>query len=203
MSSVEMFMGLKEGDLESLVENCGDTSQTYLHPIARSLFPQMLAALDCLAFHNLIHRDVKPQNILYALQPNGKYQFQLCDFGLCTNVAESVTQAGTEMYMAPEIYQGCLSTKSDVWSLFVTLLWTLDVGQFRQQNFLSTTATWEAILHAALMVDPFSRIPEMVEINVDHRASAAQILVKHYGGEGLTTPLNQIPALSSNHTIDH
>jgi serine/threonine protein kinase len=43
--------------------------------IANSVFPQMLQALDCIAWKGIIHRDVKPENILYISQLGGQYQF--------------------------------------------------------------------------------------------------------------------------------
>jgi serine/threonine protein kinase len=63
-------MGLKEGTLESLVESGADASA-----IANFVFPQMLQALDCIAWKGIVHRDVKPENILYVSQPDGQYQF--------------------------------------------------------------------------------------------------------------------------------
>jgi serine/threonine protein kinase len=62
-------MGLKEGTLESLVESGADAPA-----VANSAFPQMLQALDCIAWKGIVHRDVKPENILYGSQPDGQYQ---------------------------------------------------------------------------------------------------------------------------------
>ena len=42
-----------------------------------------------------------------------------------------------------------------------------------------------------------SRIQEMAIVNPERRASAAQMLVKCYNGVGLSTPRNQVPALTS------
>ena len=123
-------MGLKEGTLESLVESGADASA-----IADSVFPQMLQALDCIAWKGIVHRDVKPENILYISQPDGQYQFQLGDFGLCNYIINAATFTGTRLYMAPEMFrEGDQTHKVDVWSLFVTMLWTLDAGEFRQMS---------------------------------------------------------------------
>src|SRR4051812_20730164 len=56
---VEIFMGLKGGTLESIIESGDGLPMS----IADSLFPQMLQALDCLAYNGIVHRDVKPENI--------------------------------------------------------------------------------------------------------------------------------------------
>jgi len=43
-----------------------------------------------------------------------------------------------------------------------------------------------------------SQIREMAIFNPEKRASAAQMLVKCFNGEGLSTPRNQVPALNSS-----
>lgn len=78
--------------------------------------------------HNIIHRDVKPTNILINTQ--GKVK--LCDFGVLGNLVALLakTNIGCQSYMAPErIYTGKVSQQDttysvqlDVWSLGITLL---------------------------------------------------------------------------------
>ena len=185
-------MGLKEGTLESLVESGADASA-----VAYSVFPHMLRALDCLDWKGIIHRDVKPENILYVTQPGGQYQFQLGDFGLCNRAVDATTHAGSAIYMAPEMFRkGGQTSKLDVWSLFVTILWTLDVGGFRQESprFDTVEDAQNAVLFAASKGD-ISNIREMATIDPARRASAAQMLVKCFNGEGLSTPRHQVPAL--------
>lgn len=188
-------MGLKEGTLESLVESGADASA-----VADSVFPHMLEALDCIAQKGIIHRDVKPENILYISQPGGQYQFQLGDFGLCNRAVDATTFAGSKLYMAPEMFRkGGQTSKLDVWSLFVTMMWTLDAGGFRQgwHQFKSIEDAQEAVLVAATEGN-LSKIQEMAIVNPEERASAAQMLVKCYNGVGLTTPRTRVPALTSS-----
>lgn len=189
-------MGLKEGTLGSLVESGANASA-----IADFVFPQMLQALDCIAWKGIIHRDVKPENILYILQPNGQYQFQLGDFGLCNRAINATTHAGSDLYMAPEMYQeGDQTHRVDVWSLFVTMPWVLDAGEFRQRSnrFKTIAEVQRAVLFAASNADSVSKVREMAIVNPEERASAAQMLVKYFDGAGLSTPRNQVPALTSS-----
>jgi serine/threonine protein kinase len=189
-------MGLKEGTLESLVESGVDASA-----VANSAFPQMLQALDCIAWKGIVHRDVKPENILYISQPDGQYQFQLGDFGLCNRIVDAATFAGSRLYMPPEMFQeGDQTHKVDVWSLFVTMLWILDAGEFRQRSnkFKTVAEVRRVVLSAASNVDSVSKIREMAIVNPEERASAAQMLVKYFDGAGLSTPRNQVPALTTS-----
>lgn len=125
---VEIFMGLKEGTLESLIYiKCSvpitDLAHTALHHI--------LQAIDFLAVKYIIHRDIKPENILY-ISRQGKFHFQLGDFGLSNRRIIAATLSGTPLYMALEMFNNGEQThKVDVWSLFVTMLWVLNISRFR------------------------------------------------------------------------
>ncbi len=137
------------------------------------------------------------------LQPGGRYQFQLGDFRLCNRAVDATTFAGSKLYMAPEMFRkGGQTFKLDVWSLFVTMLWTLDVGGFRHRwhQFESAEDAQEAVLLAASEGDT-SKIQEMAIVNPERRASTAQMLVKCYNGVGLSTPRNQVPALTSGPSL--
>jgi hypothetical protein len=90
--------------------------------------------------------------------------------------------------------------KVDVWSFFVTMLWILDAGEFRQRSnrFKTVAEAQRAVLSAASNVDSVSKIREMAIANPEQRASAAQMLMKHFDGQGLSTPRNQVPALTTS-----
>ncbi|KAI9814250.1 MAG: hypothetical protein M1827_003416 [Pycnora praestabilis] len=83
--------------------------------------------------HNIIHRDVKPTNILV----NSRGQIKVCDFGVSGNLVASIakTNIGCQSYMAPEriapgggaqvgpnANAGTYSVQSDIWSLGLSVI---------------------------------------------------------------------------------
>ncbi|KAH8669292.1 kinase-like domain-containing protein [Ilyonectria robusta] len=192
---VEIFMGLKEGTLQSLI---GNKCSVPITDLAHTVLHHMLQAIDCLAIGGIIHRDVKPENILYVSH-QGQYHFQLGDFGFSHRAVFAATFAGSPLYMAPEMFRGGKQThKVDVWSLYVTMLWTLDVEGFREvSKGLTNHGEAQEVILSAAATPKVDVIREMARVKPEERASAAQMLVKCYNGQGLTTPQNQIPPLIS------
>lgn len=186
-------MGLKDGTLQSLVLHGSFPS---IKPLAQRVLHQMLQALDYLsAKKQIIHRDVKPENILYTRQSDGEYIFHLGDFGLCNHTVSAKTTAGSPLYMAPEVPLGGKQTdKVDIWSLFVTIAWTLDTDGFRQKStqFKTGLDAQQAIVD---MGKTLPLIQEMARVDPQKRASAAQMLLKCFDGHGLTTKRSRVPPM--------
>ena len=193
-------MALKEGNVNAMIRE-GLFKKN--GQITKSLLKQMLRALDYLAYHNAVHRDVKPANILYTSLPDDRYRFQLADFGLCNMLTEARSFVGSPLFMAPDISlnQGIQQTsKVDVWSLFVTLAVATDASGYHQKAQQKLLLTPDSRIHAAReAAKELHKLEEMARPNPEERASAAQMLVKLWDGRGLTTPREMVPDLPQAH----
>src|SRR5215212_7038192 len=114
-------------DLRALITRSGK-----LEPeLAAQLIAQTAAALDAAHARGLVHRDVKPANVLIA-GDGGSYHAYLTDFGL-TKHAESQSGmtktgmfVGTLDYIAPEQLQGAqIDARADVYALGCVLYQSL------------------------------------------------------------------------------
>ncbi|KFO69354.1 Cyclin-dependent kinase 2, partial [Cuculus canorus] len=90
-------------------------------PLIKSYLFQLLQGLAFCHAHRVLHRDLKPQNLLI----NADGAIKLADFGLARAfgmpgaMGSLVVQVVTLWYRAPEILLGCkyYSTAVDIWSL--------------------------------------------------------------------------------------
>ena len=94
---------------------CASTVQHYAH--------QLLEALEFLHSRCIVHRDVKPANVLVTQSGTVK----LIDFGAClelsTHTSFALTMAGTPRYCAPEVLQNeAHGLAVDIWSFGCTFL---------------------------------------------------------------------------------
>ncbi len=109
-------------DLRELVRQSGPIEPRD----ATGLLAQLASALDAAHAQGLVHRDVKPANVLVANEQGGRRAY-LTDFGLArksesdsgsTAITQSGMIVGTVDYMAPEqIIGGEVDSRTDIYSL--------------------------------------------------------------------------------------
>lgn len=115
------------GDLSQLIRRIGRLSEA----MALRFTKQLAAGLKYLRDRQLIHRDLKPQNLLLT-KPSADADLKIADFGFARYVqlAEMAdTLCGSPLYMAPEIlrYQK-YDAKVDLWSVGA-ILYEMVVGK--------------------------------------------------------------------------
>ena len=115
----------KDGKIFIVLEYCngGDLSKyisTENTANDTKYLKEILNGLHFLYKNNILHRDIKPQNILIH-----NNQIKISDFGFAKSFEKNeliTTFCGSPLYMAPEIIKDKIySTQSDIWSLGVVL----------------------------------------------------------------------------------
>jgi tRNA A-37 threonylcarbamoyl transferase component Bud32 len=111
------------GDLADRLARGGPLAPPALALLAR----QLCAALAAAHAAGIVHRDVKPSNVLVGAGADVDMDLRLCDFGLARSadgagLTTAAAVLGTPEYMAPEVIaDGSADPRSDLYSLGVVL----------------------------------------------------------------------------------
>ncbi|WP_414639084.1 serine/threonine-protein kinase [Actinophytocola sp.] len=181
--------------LSQLVRDHGPLPQ---NTVAR-LAEQLLSALDAAHAAGVVHRDVKPANIMVL--PNGRVK--LTDFGIAQSTDDphlttSGILVGSPVYMAPERLRGQdADAGSDLWALGAVLFFAVEGYSPFERS--STAATMHAILNEVPFLTrghgPLAAvITGLLNTHPEARPSAAQVrglLAQAMGTppEGATAPV--------------
>ena len=94
---------------------------------SKFLFKQIILGIKYIHSMNIVHRDIKLENILIDIKNNIK----ICDFGISKILSSKdqklYDQCGTPMYMAPEIF---LSNKEKGYEAFPIDLWSAGIALY-------------------------------------------------------------------------
>eukprot|EP01013_Petalomonas_cantuscygni_P041066 TRINITY_DN733_c0_g1_i1.p1 TRINITY_DN733_c0_g1~~TRINITY_DN733_c0_g1_i1.p1 ORF type:complete len:627 (-),score=86.07 TRINITY_DN733_c0_g1_i1:242-2122(-) len=123
--------GEEKGAVEIAMEFCGggDIAKTlrkvrghrFAENVVRQYTADITAGLAHLHSQNVIHRDVKPANVLVT----DRSTLKLADFGISKTLQRDdsfATLAGTPRYMAPEVTKRVEGPAQDVWGLGLLVL---------------------------------------------------------------------------------
>ncbi|XP_024070139.2 PAS domain-containing serine/threonine-protein kinase [Terrapene carolina triunguis] len=127
-------------DLFTFIDNQPDLDE----PLASYIFRQLVSAVGYLHCRNILHRDIKDENIIIAED----FSIKLVDFGSAAYLEPGklfYTFCGTIEYCSPEVllgnpYQG---PELEMWSLGITLYTLL----FGENPFCELEETMEAVLN--------------------------------------------------------
>ena len=161
---------------------------------ALRLLRQVVEALTCLGRNRIVHRDIKPDNVMLGTDPRGGDRVKLIDFGLAKTITPGVgpfDPANTEQafvgsvsYASPEQVRAAedLDQRSDFYSLGATL-WHALTGAppfsgnlFQvQQSQVTREPPWEKaaafapalvqLLHRLLAKSPAARPADAAELS--------------------------------------
>ncbi|PIK33624.1 putative serine/threonine-protein kinase TBK1-like [Apostichopus japonicus] len=92
---------------------------------------------------DIVHRDIKPGNIMRVKDDDGKFMYKLADFGAARELEEDqpyMSLYGTEEYLHPDLYQRAVlrqhtnqafTARTDLWSTGVTIYHTARCPAFQ------------------------------------------------------------------------
>ena len=163
------------------------------------LMKELLQVASYLETQKIIHRDIKPDNLLFQISKvNGVEikQIKLIDFGLSASMEESshiFKTCGTVGFMAPEVFLQKESDevlnynyKSDIFSLGIIFFCMIfgkhpfygkTVNDSLQKN-KAAIINWEAVskLGEKYVEEELKLVKNMLQYNPDNRGSANELL---------------------------
>lgn len=175
--------------LKEFIVSKGPLSPEVAVPIMR----QLVAAISNAHYNGIIHRDIKPQNILMDKEGNVK----ITDFGIAmalsaTAYTKTNSVLGTVHYLSPEQARGGMATKkSDIYSLGI-VFYELLAGKL---PFSGESAVSIALKHLQEETPSvralFPTIPQSVE-NVILKATAKDASTRYLSADDMQNDLSTV-----------
>ncbi|HEY3993085.1 MAG TPA: serine/threonine-protein kinase [Ktedonobacteraceae bacterium] len=203
---------IEGGTLATRLKTTGPLSLAETH----KLFVPLVQAVAYIHRRGVIHRDLKPTNIMLDTE-DGELYVRLIDFGIATlqgrSASPPLTTAGHEMgtvaYMAPERLSGIAAPSNDIFSLGVILHQML-TGRMPIAAPLSPNSA------APRLAEPLARVVrEAIASNPNERYASAEELLNGFerayqqvispaqvsvptSAEGKAVPFNSRPVLNQS-----
>src|ERR1700674_2176238 len=161
-------MEFVEGEtLESLIQRSGSLEVK----MALEISAQVAAGLAAVHEQKLVHRDIKPTNIMVSLKEGNRVTAKIIDLGLAKAVNEQGSQpaisgpgsfAGTPEFASPEQFAGVgVDIRSDLYSLGV-VLWEMVTGHAAFRG--SPAEVMYQHQHAPLPLEKLEHVPQPVVV---------------------------------------
>jgi serine/threonine protein kinase len=167
-SSYFYAMEFVEGEtLEYLIKRSGRLEVK----LALEIATQVAAGLAAVQEQNLVHRDIKPTNVMVRFKEERSVTAKIIDLGLAKTLDESASEAGisspgafvgTPEFASPEQFGGVgVDIRSDLYSLGVTL-WAMVTGQTPFRG--SSAEVMYQHQHAPLPLERLKDVPQPVVV---------------------------------------
>ena len=193
-------MELVEGEtLEARVRRDGPLNAKLVLEIAIQVTRALMAA----SAHGLIHRDLKPGNIMLTLDDKAELEVKVIDFGLAKAIADRGSDmdlthgefVGTPNFASPEQFEsGPIDVRSDIYSLGATLWFALtgktpfagrnieEIRSAQKSEALSieqlkaarVPSRMRSLLKSMLAIEPAAR-PGVKDLAAEVRRCSAQV----------------------------
>ena len=189
---IEMIDAIKVNEYTYMIYkyyNFPDLIDIYINPLSileiyffnKNIIIQLLDVVSFLHSKNIVHRDIKMDNILYDEM---RCKIYLCDFEYCSKYYEEddnihITTAGTNKYLAPEIINKQTNInhkKVDIWNLGIVFFIILSKGELLKiSEFLQPSIVKKYILE-----NEYEFISKCLESNPLDRLEANELLELEY-----------------------
>jgi tRNA A-37 threonylcarbamoyl transferase component Bud32/predicted ATPase len=190
-------MEFVEGEtLGSLIKRCGRLEVK----LALEIATQIASGLAAVHKRKLVHRDVKPNNIMVSQEEGAAVTAKIIDLGLAKIVTEPGSQiaisiagvfVGTPEFASPEQFAGVgVDIRSDLYSLGV-MLWEMVTGRALFRG--SPAEVMYQHLHASLPLKQLEGVPQPIVVLLE-------MLLEKDPGQRFQNPaelLKAVPAITS------
>ena len=148
---------------------------------------QLCLALSYVHDKQILHRDIKTQNIFIQ----NEHTIRIGDFGIAKGYNQNQdlggSLIGTPLYMAPEVYNSSkkYSFRSDIWSLGCCIFEMCNLkNAFEAKSwnavFVKVTKGQRAQLNSKYSIDMKNLVDSMLSVNGKNRPTIASILEKPF-----------------------
>nr|XP_039270200.1 PAS domain-containing serine/threonine-protein kinase-like [Styela clava] len=164
--------GIHGLDLFEFIDRCANGVE---EPLSSYIFRQVVSAVDYLHSHNILHRDIKDENIII----DERFNCKLIDFGSATFMKpgrDFATFCGTIEYCSPEVLMGnkYRGPELEMWALGVTL-YTLVFGENPFKN-VEETITCEVDPPFGVSRDLASLMQWLLQPDPEYRCTISEVL---------------------------
>ncbi|AIU41242.1 pk-1 [Sucra jujuba nucleopolyhedrovirus] len=172
---------IKNGDLFDLV-----TARKLTEDEVKMIASQVADGVNALHSFNLIHNDIKLENILCC---NKRLQIKICDYGLCQHIGQKSVLNGTLDYFSPEkLKHANYDVHFDWWALAILIfeLLTKQNHPYKIDNKEELTLTKlrqrqeEKInFNYSMSFAAKSLLSGMLKLNLNYRLSSYTLIKQH------------------------